>query len=153
MSTTSTTPFPSFKNSYFQAKAWCKIFLVKMSLNRMRIKNYFHINSFAISLALKQRLGTSFDVLVSHLRTRFSFSSCQIEIWRVFTLLASRMTIISWKLFILSLFLEQQRKNRLPQESRETDDEISVACSGGCSCWPGILRDFCLYLRPIHEDR
>ena len=45
-----------FQDSYFQAKAWCKIFLVKMSLNRMRIKNYFHINSFAISLALKQRL-------------------------------------------------------------------------------------------------
>ena len=80
MSTTSITPFPSFKDSHFQTKAWCKIFLVKMSLNCMTIKNYFHINNFAINLALKQRLGASSGVLVSHLLTRFSFSSCQIEI-------------------------------------------------------------------------
>ena len=34
----------------------------------------------------------------------------------------------------LVIVLEQQRKNRLPQEGRETDDEISVACSSGCCC-------------------
>ena len=37
----------------------CKTFLVKMRFIFMRIKNLFHINGFALSLALKQRLGTT----------------------------------------------------------------------------------------------
>ena len=35
----------------------CKTFLVKMSFICMRIKIHVHINSFTLSLALKQRLG------------------------------------------------------------------------------------------------
>ena len=39
-----------------KTKAKRKSFLVKMSFVCMRIKNHFHINSFAVSLALKLRL-------------------------------------------------------------------------------------------------
>ena len=39
-----------------QNESTCTIFLVKMSFICMRIKNDFHINSFAVSLALKLRL-------------------------------------------------------------------------------------------------
>ena len=49
-------PFPSSKNSYFRNEAKFKTFLVKMKFICMRIKNYFHINGFTLSLALKQRL-------------------------------------------------------------------------------------------------
>ena len=38
-------------------KAECKFLLVKMNFNPMRIKNRFHINGFALRLALEQRLG------------------------------------------------------------------------------------------------
>ena len=37
----------------------CKTFLVKMSFIFKRIKNRFQINGLALSLALKQRLGTT----------------------------------------------------------------------------------------------
>ena len=48
------------KDSHFQNKATCKIIVVKKShFICMRIKSHFQINSFAISLALKQRLGGS----------------------------------------------------------------------------------------------
>ena len=46
-----------FKNKPSEAK--CRTFLVIMSFICMRIKNHFHINGFAFSLALKQRLGTT----------------------------------------------------------------------------------------------
>ena len=49
-------PFPSSKNSYFRNEAKFKTFLVKMKFICMRIKNYFHINGFTLSLALRQRL-------------------------------------------------------------------------------------------------
>ena len=52
-------PFPSFKNSHFQNKANCKIFLVKMSLIRVTIKNHFHTDDFALSLAMKERFGVT----------------------------------------------------------------------------------------------
>ena len=45
------------KNSYFQNVAKCKTFVLKMSFICMGMKNHFHINGFALSLALKQRLG------------------------------------------------------------------------------------------------
>ena len=48
---------PSSKNSHFPNKAKCKTFLVKMSFICMRVKTHFHINGFALSLALKLRLG------------------------------------------------------------------------------------------------
>ena len=48
--------FLSSKNSYFQNKTKCKIFLLKMSFICMGIEIYFYINGFALSLALKLRL-------------------------------------------------------------------------------------------------
>ena len=48
-------PFPSSKNSHFQNEAKCETFVVKMSFICIIIKNHFHINGFALSLALKVR--------------------------------------------------------------------------------------------------
>ena len=45
-------PFPGFKISRFQNEAKCKTFLAIMSFICMRIKNNFHINSFAHNFAL-----------------------------------------------------------------------------------------------------
>ena len=49
------TPFPSSKKSHFQNEAKCETFVVKMSFICIIIKNHFHINGFALSLALKVR--------------------------------------------------------------------------------------------------
>ena len=46
----------SSKNSYFQDKTKCKLFLLKISFICMGIEIYFHINGFVLSLALKLRL-------------------------------------------------------------------------------------------------
>ena len=53
-------PFPSSRNSTYQNETKCKSFLLKMSFICMRIKNHFHINSFAFSLALKLRLEATY---------------------------------------------------------------------------------------------
>ena len=49
-------PSPSSKNPHSLNDGKCKAFLVIMIFFCMRIKNGFHINGFALSLALKQRL-------------------------------------------------------------------------------------------------
>ena len=48
-------PFPSSKKSHFQNEAKCETFVVKMSFICITTKNHFHINGFALSLALKVR--------------------------------------------------------------------------------------------------
>ena len=48
--------FPCSKKSHLQNEAKCETFVVKMSFICMRMKNHFHINGFALSLALKVRL-------------------------------------------------------------------------------------------------
>ena len=48
-------PFPNSKKSHFQNEAKCETFAVKMSFIYIIIKNHFHINGFALSLALKVR--------------------------------------------------------------------------------------------------
>ena len=48
-------PFPSSKKSHFQNEAKCETFVVKMSFICITIKNHFHVNGFALSLALKVR--------------------------------------------------------------------------------------------------
>jgi len=48
-------PFPSSKKSHFQNEAQCETFVVKMSFICIIIKNHFHINGLALSLALKVR--------------------------------------------------------------------------------------------------
>ena len=55
MDSVSNRPFPSFKKSHFQNEAKCETFVVKMSFICIIIKNHFHINGFALSLALKVR--------------------------------------------------------------------------------------------------
>ena len=47
--------FPSSKKFHFQNEAKCEIFVAKMSFICIIIKNHFHINGFALSLALKVR--------------------------------------------------------------------------------------------------
>ena len=47
------------KNSHYQNEAKRKTFFVKMSFICTGIKIHFHINSFEISLALKQTLGAT----------------------------------------------------------------------------------------------
>ena len=51
------TPFPSSKNSHFENEAMYKTFPV--SFTCMKIKNHFHINGFAISLAVNHRHGVA----------------------------------------------------------------------------------------------
>ena len=48
-------PFPSSKESHFQNEAKCETFVVKMRNFCIIIENHFHINGFALSLALKVR--------------------------------------------------------------------------------------------------
>ena len=48
-------PLLNSYNSHLQNEAKCETFLVK-SYICLRIKNHFHVNGFALSLALKQRL-------------------------------------------------------------------------------------------------
>ena len=55
-------PFPGFKSSHFENETKCKTFLVKMTCICIRIKNRFHIKSFALSLTLKLRLRVLHDL-------------------------------------------------------------------------------------------
>ena len=44
---------------HFQSEVKCKTFVVEMSFIYMRIKTHFNIIGFALSVALKQRLGAT----------------------------------------------------------------------------------------------
>ena len=48
-------PFPSSKESHFQNEAKCETFVAKMRNICIIIENHFHINGFALNLALKVR--------------------------------------------------------------------------------------------------
>ena len=50
------SPFPSSKKPHFQNEAKCETFVVKINFICIIIENHFHINGFALSLALKVRL-------------------------------------------------------------------------------------------------
>lgn len=54
-------PFLSSKITHFQNEARCKAFVVKMCFICMRVNNHFHINSFALRLALKERLEATLN--------------------------------------------------------------------------------------------
>lgn len=59
-STQENRPFLSSKNPHVQNKANCKTFLLKMSFKiRVTIKNHFHTDGFALSVALNQRFGVT----------------------------------------------------------------------------------------------
>ena len=79
-------PLPSSKNSQFQNEARCKTILVRFVC--MRMKNPFHINGFARSLALKQRLGVTGNDLFWKLEDLcfFSFLSFFLSFFFFFTL-------------------------------------------------------------------
>ena len=49
--------FPRCKNSRFRNEAKRKTFVVKMSFVCMGKKNYFHVNGFALGLALTESVG------------------------------------------------------------------------------------------------
>ena len=55
------------KNSHFQNETGCKTVIVKMSFIRVEIKNHFHINGFALSLALKQKVGATLRRPIQHM--------------------------------------------------------------------------------------
>ena len=81
-------PFPSSKNSHFQNEAKCETFVVKMSFICIIIKNHFHINGFALSLALKVRFfGTrKWPILGPRLYTAVtkhapSLTSTKLQVW------------------------------------------------------------------------
>ena len=63
-------PFPSSKKSHSQNEAKCETFVVKMSFICIIIKNHFHINGFALRLALKVRFfGTrKWPIILAFLR-------------------------------------------------------------------------------------
>ena len=50
-------PFPSSTNSHFKKGAKCETLAVQMGFICVRIKSRFHINGFALNLALKQIKG------------------------------------------------------------------------------------------------
>ena len=50
-------PFPSSTNSYFKKGANCETLAVQMGFICVRIKSHFHVNGFALNLALKQIKG------------------------------------------------------------------------------------------------
>ena len=58
------SPFLSSKSSHFQNEAKCATFVVKTSFIRIGIKYHFHLNGFALSLALKQRLEATGECLI-----------------------------------------------------------------------------------------
>ena len=58
-------PFPSSKNSHFQNEASAKPFLWKwLSFICMILKNHSHINGFALSLSLSDRISLTFPWLL-----------------------------------------------------------------------------------------
>ena len=70
-------PFPSSKESHFQNEAKCETFVVKMRNICIIIENHFHINGFALSLALKVRFfGTrKWPIRIFYHNVHSSFSN------------------------------------------------------------------------------
>ena len=66
---------------------------VKMSSICMRIKNHLHINSFALSLALKQRLETTWNGL---LMTHTQDTQCNIYSLQQFLIANKHYIVTTW---------------------------------------------------------
>ena len=104
-------PIPSSKNPHFQKEAKCTTFLVKMSFICMRMKNHFHIEGWALHLALIQRPGgtpktycicTIFESISNQqVLSRFETEACD----------NSKMACSSW------LCVKKQRKRKLDKEA------------------------------------
>ena len=75
-------PFPSSKKSHFQNEAKCEIFVVKMSFICIIIKNHFHINGFALSLALKVRFFGTRKWPIKVTPALLYFSEESVRSWR-----------------------------------------------------------------------
>ena len=95
----SNSSFSSSKNSYFQNKAQCETFLMKISFICMRIKKYFHINRFARSLALKQRLGATrkWAIVFFH----YDIIWLQVPEFASFSLSHYSLVTITWRIMVL----------------------------------------------------
>ena len=63
MSPTKDSPLTSSKNSHYQNEAKGKAFFYEIEFYLRENTSYFHINSLAFSLALKQRLGAAWKWL------------------------------------------------------------------------------------------
>ena len=79
------TPFLRSKNSHFQNEAKCKTFLVKMKFICTRLKSIFISIGFALSLALKQRLGATRKWLfvLTHLYPSSFFKDLSKYGWKI----------------------------------------------------------------------
>ena len=55
--------------------------------------------------------------------------------------------------YVVLFAVEHQTEDGVPEEGRETDDEISVACARWCSCWPGRMCCRNCYLDKQHYVR
>ena len=104
-------PIPSSKNPHFQKEAKCTTFLVKMSFICMRMKNHFHIEGWALHLALIQRpSGTPKTYCICTIFESISnqqvLSRFETETWD-----NSKMACSSW------LCVKKQRKRKLDKEA------------------------------------
>ena len=79
------TPFLRSKNAHFQNEAKCKTFLVKMKFICTRLKSIFISIGFALSLALKQRLGATRKWLfvLTHLYPSSFFKDLSKYGWKI----------------------------------------------------------------------
>ena len=75
-------PFPSSKKTHFQNEVKCETFVVKMSFICIIVKNHFHINGFALSLALKVRFfGTRKWPILVTITSEFSQIIASIQVF------------------------------------------------------------------------
>ena len=101
------------KNSRFQNKAKCVTFLLLRFLHKRR-KNHFQINGFALSLALRQRLGAT-----------------RKWTWMVCSLLRAVEKVLSSRLIMKSRRLwnsHQRHKFLRAESSRDTPNLKSRKC-------------------------
>ena len=104
-------PIPSSKNPHFQKEAKCTTFLVKMSFICMRMKNHFHIEGWALHLALIQRPGGTpktycICTIFESISNQQVLSRFETEAWD-----NSKMACSSW------LCVKKQRKRKLDKEA------------------------------------
>ena len=104
-------PIPSSKNPHFQKEAKCTTFLVKMSFICMRMKNHFHIEGWALHLALLQRPGGTpktycICTIFESISNQQVLSRFETEAWD-----NSKMACSSW------LCVKKQRKRKLDKEA------------------------------------
>ena len=103
-------PFPSPK-SHFQNEVKCETFVVKMSFIYITIKNHFHINGFALSLALKVRFfGTRKWPVALEVAVSSHNSPCRDNVPRC----SGNIILLNPKCFTYCMFCFQNDSMALP---------------------------------------